>query len=107
MRKYALFVLPFATLCVFAALGIQGLALIVAALSSDNIGNGMPFKFYEAMGLPLLSVALPVLGMLLFVACLPALRRSKSGEEAHISEYLIKHPVPHAHEVGGGRLKTV
>jgi len=106
MRKYALLLLPFATLCVIAALGIQGLALIVAALSSDNIGNGMPFKFYEQMGLPLLSVALPVLGMLLFAACLPALRRGKSGEEPHISDYLIKHPAPHAHQSGGGRLKT-
>src|SRR5262249_39410776 len=106
MRKYALFLLPFATLCVIAALGIQGLALIVAALSSDNIGNGMPFKFYEQMDLPLLSIALPVLGMLLFAACLPALRRTKTGEEAHIEELLIKHPVHHHHDPGGGHLKA-
>ena len=106
MRKYALLLLPFAVLCVVAPLGIQGLAWIVAALSSDNIGHGMPLKFYEMMDLPLLSIALPVLGMLLFAACLPALRRSKSGEETHISEYLIKHPAPHPNESGGGRLKT-
>jgi len=105
MRKYALFVLPFATLCVIAALGIQGVAWLVVALSSDNIGNGMPLKFYEQMGLPWMSVALPVLGMLLFAACLPALRRSKATEEPHLSDLLIKHPVHH-HDSAGEHFKT-
>jgi hypothetical protein len=106
MRMYALFVLPFATLCVIATLGIQGLALIVAALSSGNVGNGMPLKFYEQVGLPLMSIALPVLGMLLFAACLPALRRGKKGEEPHLSDFLIKHPAHHQHGPGDGHFKA-
>ena len=106
MRMYALFLLPLATFCILATLGIQGLAFIVAALSSDNIGNGMPLKFYEQMGLPWMSVALPVLGMLLFAACLPALRRSKTTEEPHLSDLLIKHPVHHYHDQDEGHLKA-
>jgi hypothetical protein len=103
---YALFLLPLATFCILATLGIQGLAFIVAALSSDNIGNGMPLKFYEQMGLPWMSVALPVLGMLLFAACLPALRRSKTTEEPHLSDLLIKHPVHHYHDQDEGHFKA-
>jgi hypothetical protein len=55
----------------------------------------MPLKFYEQMGLPWMSVALPVLGMLLFAACFPALKRGKTTEDPHLSDLLIKHPVHH------------
>lgn len=106
MRKYATFLLPFAALCLIGTMGIQGLALMVAALASDNIGNGIPLKFFEQVDLPVFSIALPVIGMLILVACLPALRWSKTGEEAHIAEFLVKHPAHHNHEPDEHHLKA-
>ena len=106
MKKFAAFLMPFATLCLLGTLGIQGLALLVAALSSDNIGHGLPLRFFEQIGLPILSVALPVLGMLLFTLCLPALRRGTSDAEPHFENLLIKHPSHSVHEPDQHHLKA-
>lgn len=84
MKKYATYMLPIATLCLIATLAIQGIAFVVVALSSDNIGNGQPLHFFEMLHLPIFSVALPVLGMILFAACLPALQRRNPAERSNL-----------------------
>ena len=84
MKKYAALLLPLAAICIAGTLAIQGIALVVVALSSDGIGRGMPMRFYEMLKLPIFSVALPILGMLLFAACLPALRRSKPAPKPNL-----------------------
>src|SRR6185369_9602377 len=65
MNRYLNMLLPLGVLCILAtvASSIFWFVLVIAA----SFGFQWPFSIFKYLGLPALSIAIPVIGMLLFV----------------------------------------
>lgn len=98
MKKYAIYLLPVAALTFIGSLAITGAVLLVAVLTTSQIGDDLPMRYLEHLSLPILSIIVPVAGMLVFAAILPALFNRRQATQAKVVDFATsaeKQPVKH------------
>ena len=78
MNRFDKFALPVALLCTLTGLGIGALALAVITIGMLMPTAELPFFYFQKLNFPMLSVLLPVIGML---ALLPLVLRLAFGKE--------------------------
>jgi hypothetical protein len=70
MKKIAKFLLPLAALVLFGTCLVTGFDLLVVLMTSVGIANEAPSSYYQTLDIPIISVTLPIVGMILFAAIL-------------------------------------
>jgi hypothetical protein len=93
MKNYPKYLLAGALVCLVGGCAISVLAMLEILLTFRGMGPGEPFAYYEGLHLPILSVALPAVGMLLLAGSWHIfLGRRKVSLNVH--DFLVKptHP---------------
>lgn len=101
MKKLSEFMIPIGVLCLLGTLGLSAFWLILVIAAS--FGLQWPIQYYRYLGLPVLAVSLPVIGMLVFLPFAlrlafgsgPATEEGKVGEPRDSRKDLRK---------GGGKI---
>jgi hypothetical protein len=70
MKKVANSLLPLAALVLFGTCLVTGFDLLVVLMTSVGIANEAPSSYYQTLDIPIISVTLPIVGMILFAAIL-------------------------------------
>lgn len=87
MKKYALFLLPVAAICVAGSLLVSGAVMLVTVLTAGDVANGLPMNYLEFLNLPTLSIMLPIIGMVFLIFSLPGiLAKREATREAGVVE---------------------
>jgi len=84
MKKIANSLMPLAALVLFGTCLVSVFSLLVVLLTSVRFADGVPLFYYQRMNVAVISVALPIVGMILFAAILLGLPR-KSAEAAKLT----------------------
>ena len=94
MKKIANFLLPFAAIVLVATCLISLFSILVVSMESVGLADGVPWGYYQRLNIGMISVLLPVVGMLLFAVILLGLR-GKAAEAAKpaVIEGAIKLPM--------------
>lgn len=61
---------PFAGLVFFGTCLVSVFGLLVVLMTSVGFAGGVPLLYYQRLNIPIISVALPIVGMILFTAIL-------------------------------------
>ena len=68
--------------------------MLVTVLTGTHIGDELPLQYFEFLNLPILSILLPVLGMVFMLLSLPGILAQRDAEkEVTVIELTIK-PAP-------------
>jgi hypothetical protein len=70
MKKIAKSLLPLAALVLFGACLVTVFDLMEVLMTSVGLADGGPSSYYQSLNIPIISVALPIVGMILFAAIL-------------------------------------
>ena len=70
MKKIANSLIPIAALVLFGTCLVTVFDFLVVLMTSAEIANGAPLSYYQGLDIPIISVALPIVGMILFAAIL-------------------------------------
>jgi hypothetical protein len=90
MKNYTNSLVPFAAFALFGACLAGFLGMLVVLMTSVGLGHGLPFYYFQKLNLPALSVAFPIVGMILFAAILLGLpAQSKEAIEPTVTEGAI------------------
>ena len=81
MKKIAHALMPVAALVFFGTCLVSVFGLLVVLMTSVRFADGVPLFYYHRLNVAVISVALPMVGMILFTAILLGLPR-KSAEAA-------------------------
>jgi hypothetical protein len=81
MKKIANSLMPIAALVLFGTCLVTAFDLGEVLMTSVGLADGGPSSYYQSLDIPIISVALPIVGMILFAAILLGLPR-KSAEAA-------------------------
>jgi hypothetical protein len=84
MKKIANSLMPLAALVLFVTCLVSVFGLLVVLLTSVGFADGVPLFYYQRLNVAVISVALPIVGMILFAAILLGLPR-KSAEAAELT----------------------
>jgi hypothetical protein len=84
MKKIANSLMPLAALILFVTCLVSVLGLLVVLLTSVGFADGVPLFYYQRLNVGVISVALPIVGMILFTAILLGLPRT-SAEAAKLT----------------------
>jgi hypothetical protein len=84
MKKIANSLMPLAALVLFGTCLVSVFSLLVVLLTSMGFADGVPLFYYQRLNVAVISVALPIVGMILFAAILLGLPR-KSAEAAELT----------------------
>jgi hypothetical protein len=84
MKKITNSLMPLAALILFVTCLVSVFGLLVVLLTSVGFADGVPLFYYQRLNVAVISVALPIVGMILFTAILLGLPR-KSAEAAKLS----------------------
>jgi cytosine/uracil/thiamine/allantoin permease len=66
MKQIANFLMPFAAIVLVVTCLISIFSLFVVVDTSVGLANGVPWGYYQRLNIGVISVALPVVGMILF-----------------------------------------
>lgn len=61
---------PFTALVLFGTCMVSVFSLLVVLMTSFGFADGVPLFYYQRLNIPIISVALPIVGMILFAAIL-------------------------------------
>ena len=84
MKKIAHALMPLAALVFFGTCLVSVFGLLVVLMTSVGFADGVPLFYSQSLTVAAISVALPIVGMLLFAAILLGLPR-KSAEAAELT----------------------
>ena len=70
MKKIANSLMPLAALVLFGTCLVSVFSLLVVLLTSVGFADGVPLFYYQRLNVAVISVALPMVGMILFAAIL-------------------------------------
>ena len=70
MKKIANSLLPIAALVLFGTCLVTVFDLVEVLMTSVGLSDGGPSSYYQSLDIPIISVALPIVGMILFAAIL-------------------------------------
>src|SRR5882672_9070936 len=77
MKKIANSLMPLAVLALFLACMASLFSLLVVLMASVGFADGVPWSYYQKLNIGVISVALPIAGMILFTAILLGLPRKR------------------------------
>jgi len=75
MKNITYSLMPLAALAIFAACMVSFLGLLVVLMTSVGFADGLPLFYFQRLNVAEISVALPIVGMILFAAILLGLPR--------------------------------
>jgi hypothetical protein len=81
MKKITNSLMPLAVLVFFGTCLVSVFGLLVVLMTSVGFADGLPLFYYQRLNVAVISVVLPLAGMILFTAILLGLPR-KSAEAA-------------------------
>jgi|SRR5215510_3286104 len=81
MKKITNSLMPLAALVLFGACLVSFFGLLVVLMTSVGFADGLPLFYYQRLNVAAISVALPVVGLILFAAILLGLPK-KPAEAA-------------------------
>jgi uncharacterized protein YacL len=84
MKKITNSLMPLAASVLFGTCLVSVFGLLVVLMTSVGLADGVPLSYYQRLNIPIISVALPVVGMILFTAILLGLPR-KSAEAVRLT----------------------
>jgi hypothetical protein len=84
MKKITNSLMPLAVLVLFGTCLISVFGLLVILMTSVGLADGVPLSYYQRLNIPVISIALPIVGMILFTAILLGLPR-KSAEAVRLT----------------------
>ncbi len=88
MKKFALVLQLVAVLFFVGSLLVGGAAFLVTFLTASHIGGDLPMIYFEKLNLPMLSILLPMAGIVVFLLALPGiLERRQVNEESNVVEF--------------------
>src|SRR5262245_41986108 len=70
MKNITNSLMPLAALVLLGTCLISVFGLLVVLMTSVGFGDGLPLFYYQRLYIPVISVALPIVGMILFAAIL-------------------------------------
>ena len=70
MKKIAKSLLPLAALVLIGTCLVTVFDLLVVLMTSVGLANEAPSSYYQTLDIPIISVTLPIVGMILFAAIL-------------------------------------
>jgi hypothetical protein len=70
MKKIANSLKPIAALALFGTCLVTVFDLVEVLMTSVGLADGGPSSYYQSLNIPIISVALPIVGMILFAAIL-------------------------------------
>ena len=70
MEKIAKSLLPLAALVLIGTCLVTVFDLLVVLMTSVGLANEAPSSYYQTLDIPIISVTLPIVGMILFAAIL-------------------------------------
>src|SRR5262245_34405451 len=73
MKKIANSLMPIAALVLFGTCLVTVFDLVEVLMTSVGLADGGPSSYYQSLNVPIMSVALPIVGMILFAAILVGL----------------------------------
>lgn len=94
MKKSPFFLFAILALCFVGAIVTGAASVLVISLRTAQIGGALPFFYLEHMNFPALSIALPVVGMLLLALSAPVLLRRREAAEATAVTESVAAPEP-------------
>lgn len=84
MKNITNSLMPLAALVLFGTCLVGVFSLLVVLMTSVGFADGVPLFYYQRLNAGVISVALPIVGMVLFTAILIGLPR-KSAEAAKLT----------------------
>src|SRR5215813_7097551 len=84
MKNITNSLMPLAALVLFGTCLVGVFSLLVVLMTSVGFADGLPLFYYQRLNVAVISVALPIVGMILFAAILLGLPR-KSAEAAKLT----------------------
>ena len=91
MKKIANSLMPLAALVLFGTCLVTVFDLLVVLMTSVGVANEAPLSYYQGLNISIISVALPIVGMILFAAILLGL----PGKPADAVESTCPSPKPY------------
>jgi hypothetical protein len=82
MKKIANSLMPLAALILFGTCLVTVFGLVVVLMTSVGLAEGVSLSYYQRLNIPIISVGLPIVGMILFAAILLGL----PGKPAEVVE---------------------
>ena len=79
MKKIANSLMPIAALVLFGTCLVTVFDLVEVLVTSVGLADGGPSSYYQNLNIPIISVALPIVGMILFAAILLGLPGRPAG----------------------------
>jgi hypothetical protein len=79
MKKIANSLMPIAALVLFGTCLVTVFDLAEVLMTSVGLADGGPSSYYQSLNIPVISVALPIVGMILFAAILLGLPGRTAG----------------------------
>jgi hypothetical protein len=79
MKKIANSLMPIAALVLFGTCLVTAFDLVEVLMTSVGLADGGPSSYYQSLNIPIISVALPIVGMILFAAILLGLPGRPAG----------------------------
>jgi hypothetical protein len=79
MKKIANSLMPIAALVLFGTCLVTVFDLVEVLMTSVGLADGGPSSYYQRLNIPIISVALPIVGMILFAAILLGLPGRPAG----------------------------
>jgi hypothetical protein len=70
MKKIANSLMPIAALVLFGTCLVTAFDLVEVLMTSVGLAESGPSSYYQSLDIPIISVALPIVGMILFAAIL-------------------------------------
>jgi hypothetical protein len=70
MKKIANSLMPLAGLVLFGTCLVTVFDLVEVLMTSVGLSDGGPSSYYQSLDIPIISVALPIVGIILFAAIL-------------------------------------
>ncbi len=96
MKKYAIYFMPVGAVFFALSLLVGGATMLVTVLTGGHIGGELPMQYFEFLNFPILSVVLPILGMVFLLISLPGiLAQRDAAKESNVIELATK-PAPQA-----------
>src|SRR5215813_1386775 len=84
MKKIMNYLMPLAVLVFFGTCLVSVFGLLVVLMTSVGFVDGVPLYYYQRLNVAVISVALPIVGMIIFAVILLGLPR-KSAEAVKLT----------------------
>ena len=91
MKKYLIYLFPVGAVFFALSMLVGGATMLVTVLTGGHVGGELPLQYFEFLNFPVLSIVLPVLGMVFMLISLPGiLAQRDAAKESNVIELPTK-----------------